>query len=911
MDMKDRPLESSIEIGSAHAELPLADWKDAQNKAVRQNLKPVTAWFGIIAILHGASYLIFQNFTQSISIIIVAGITSLIMFGLNLFVINDDLPLRWSHPVGALVICVLLVNNLFFIIHTSNINDSIYQVLILVGISLFIINHTWFIALVLLTLVSWGITVSLLPTVVINENSVIAFITAMGFALLFHMVNIQFLKKTVTADYQKGVTLSHLKRAIEEMKSRNEQLRLNDTALNAAANGISITDTAANILWINPAFTKITGYSAEDIIGKTPEILNSGHQDKAFYKNLWETISRGEVWSGNLINRHKNGTLYYEEQTITPVLNEQGEIVNYVGIKQDVTTRVQAQEEIERRYQEMSHLNDAIAKITSSLNLSEVEQNIVETVKQFFPQVFGATLQLLDEEGNLVTKTFTQYLADQTPEIPFRAGRGVAGIALQKRELVNIGDVENDPRFIQGKTVPPFKSLLSIPLVYRERIFGTLSIEGKTVHAFGTQEENLFKIFTGYAAAAIQNALYSEHLEDMIEKRTQELQLAQEKILLQQQVEQEIKLAVEVQQNLLPRCTPDLPGYSIAARAIPAHSVGGDFYDFIIRSDQVVYLVLADIAGKGIPAAMLTSTARSLYRLSSGNERGPAQALCEVNERMYDDLTQAGMFITMLAAQLNCRDGKIDYANAGHTEALLWCMRDRSCKYFPVTGIPLGIQQEFDLTELEIAIYPGDVLVLYSDGITEATNPQGQQFGRERMQMILQLSFDQEPEELLNQIIQGVDEFGQNAPHSDDITLIILKALPRHIPFLFPAALEQLDSISALIHQNAEGFGHTFAYQIELATSEIITNIITHAYAGKSGEVRGDILVSSDQMTFDFYDDGASFDMNILTPVDLTQPHEGGYGLFVASQLADELTYEPGTSSGNHWHLVKKYAVDS
>lgn len=911
MDIKDRTPESSAEVGSTHAELPPAKWKDAQNNAVKQSLKPVTAWFGIIAILYAASYLVFQNFNKPISLILVAGITSLIMFGLNSFLVNEDLPLEWAHPVGALVICLLLVNSLLFLFQTGNINDSIYQTLILVGISLFIIDRTWFVALVLLTLVSWGITVSLLPQVVINENTVIAFITAMGFTVLFHLVHVQFLKKSVTAEYQKELTLSYLERMIEEMKVRDEQLRLNDTALNAAANGVLITDTEAKILWINPAFTQITGYTAADIIGKTPEILKSGQQDKTQIKSLWDTILRGEVWSGNLINRHKDGTFYYEEQTITPVLNAQGEIVNYIGIKQDVTTRVKAEEEIERRYQELAQLNNAIAKITSSLNVSEVEQNIVETVKQFFPQVFGATLQLLDEEGNLVTKTNAQYVSEQTPEIPLRAGRGVAGLALQERNLINIEDVENDPRFVQGKTVPPFKSLLAIPIIYRDRIFGTLSIEGKTVHAFGAQEENLFKIFTDYAAAALQNALYSEHLEDMIEERTQQLRLAQEKILLQQQVEQEIKWAVEIQQNLLPRCMPDLPGYLIAARAIPAHSVGGDFYDFVIRNDQVISLVLADIAGKGIPAAMLTSTAQSLYRVSSGSGQGPALALCEVNERMYDDLTQAGMFITMLVAQLNCSEGKIDYANAGHTEALMWRMRDHSCQYFPVTGIPLGILQEFDLTEMEIAIYPGDVLVLYSDGITEATNSQDQQFGRERLQRILEENFDQEPEVLLHRIVQAVDEFGQNAPPADDITLIILNALPRHVPFVFPAEVEQLDPISALIRQNAESFGHTFAYQIELATSEIITNIITHAYAGKTGEVHGEILVSCDQMAFDFYDDGVSFDMNILTPVDLTQPHEGGYGLFIANQLVDELTYEPGTPSGNHWHLVKKYAVDS
>ncbi len=153
----------------------------------------------------------------------------------------------------------------------------------------------------------------------------------------------------------------------------------------------------------------------------------------------------------------------------------------------------------------------------------------------------------------------------------------------------------------------------------------------------------------------------------------------------------------------------------------------------------------------------------------------------------------------------------------------------------------------------------------------------------------------------------AVDDFCQGLPHSDDITLIVLKAFTRHIPFVFPASLDQLDAISSLIRRNADAFGPHFAYQIELATSEIITNIIDHAYSTTQGDLRGEISVFNDRMEIDFFDNGITFDPSILPEVDLNQLHEGGYGLFIVHQLIDDLVYTPATLQGNHWHLVKIY----
>lgn len=894
------------------SELPADYWKDAQNQSMKQGLIPITTWLGFLLVVFSISHLFLLNPAIAIPMSIMTGITALFLFGILFLLRKIDLPLMWAHPTGALIICLILINCLAIVILSDDIYQSVYLILLILGISVFIVDDHWFFLLIISTLFCWGLTIIIRPTLEFNPNTILALLTSVGLGIVSHFNHVNILKKLTTSDYLERLQKDQLEKVLEEMKSSNDQLLLTNTALKAAANGIVITNRNGEFLWVNPAFTKMTGYSSEEVIGKKPNILKSGFQDDAFYKKLWETITNGNVWVHDMINRRKDGTFYHEEQTITPVPDEKGEITHFIGVKQDISMRISAQKALEQHNQELLQLNKAISIITSSLDLAEVEKNIVETAKHILPNVFGATLQLIDEDENLATKmvtdSITHNIIKQTPGILFRKGIGASGIAVQKRSVVNINDIDNDPRFLKGENYsPPFRSLVVIPIIYKKRIYGTLSIEGTVTNAFGRQEERLLKLLGDYSAAAIQNAIYSEHLEEMVEARTLELKLAQEKLFAQQQLEQEIKLAVNIQESLLPHHMPELPGFSIAAAAIPAHSVSGDFYDFVVTNEKEVSFILADIAGKGIPAAMLTSTARSLIRLSADQGQSPAVALCEVNSRLYDDLTHAEMFITMLVAQLNYGDGKIKYANAGHTEVLWWHQHNQSCTIIPVTGIPLGVLKEFELSELEIMVRPGDILLLYSDGITEAMNLNDQLFGLDRLKTLLKENYEEESDSIILKILDAVDNFCQGLPHSDDITLIVLKAFTRHIPFVFPASLDQLDAISSLIRRNADAFGPHFAYQIELATSEIITNIIDHAYSTTQGDLRGEISVFNDRMEIDFFDNGITFDPSILPEVDLNQLHEGGYGLFIVHQLIDDLVYTPATLQGNHWHLVKIY----
>jgi len=486
--------------------------------------------------------------------------------------------------------------------------------------------------------------------------------------------------------------------------------------------------------------------------------------------------------------------------------------------------------------------------------------------------------------------------------------------------MINVPDVNSNPSFIRGIVGPGFQSLLVMPLLVADKVVGVISVEASTLGAFGPEEERRIQLLARYAAVAIENSRlynefalaeetlknYTDHLQEIVESRTSELRIAQDKIFAQKGLEQEIDLARQVQASLLAQEIPQLDGYVFAATAIPARYVGGDFYDFVLQG-SICNLVLADISGKGIPAAMLTSTARTLIRAAIKYESEPALILSNMQDAIYPDLSHAEMFGTFFAASLNPRTATFTYANAGHTETIWWRHTNKAAERLSATGLPIGIIPNNEITQRQVLLCPGDTLVLYSDGITETFNPQKELFGVERLIELIIANGDDPAHTLAQRILTEVDSFANSAPLADDLTLVVLKVIPRTVSFKYRIDLERFDNAVRFIREKAEPYGEDFAYQVELACSEVITNVAKYAYKGVEGELRGDILLQEDGMTLELYDDGESFDPAQLTDVDLEEVHTGGYGVHIVRQIMDEVHYSSGGEKGaNCWRLVKK-----
>ena len=582
-----------------------------------------------------------------------------------------------------------------------------------------------------------------------------------------------------------------------------------------------------------------------------------------------------------VVHGQRVGTLevcYLEERPESdegPFLKEERNLINAIA---------EQLERIIERKQAEGALRESEARIRSVLNttvdgiITIDERGVVETFNPAAERIFGyqATEVIGQNINRLMPKPFHSqhdgYISNY-----LRTGKAkIIGIG---REVVG--------RRKDGTTFPMDLAVSEVRLGDRRLFTGIVRDITKRKQAAEALKE------------------YSERLEDMVEERTRELREAQAQLLAQQRLQQEIELAAEVQTSLLPRGVPSLEGFDFAATALPARYVSGDMYDFTRCGPETCHIVLADIAGKGIPAALLTSTARALMRAETEHEDSPATILSNVNTSLYEDLTHAEVFITFLAARLNARLGTLTYANAGHTETLWWQRASRTCRTLPATGLPMGIYADLSILEETLALRPGDALVFYSDGITEAANPHDELFGLDRLIATVGTHVHLSASELAQAIVKAVEAFRAGAPLSDDLTLIVLKVLPRTISFAYPATLDHLNEMTTLVQQVASAYGSDFAYQMELATSEIVTNVIEHAYRLSSGEMRGQITLLPDQIQLDLYDDGTLFDPSLLPPPDLGEPCEGGYGLFVARQLADELTYNPATPDGNHWRLIK------
>jgi nitrogen fixation negative regulator NifL len=195
-------------------------------------------------------------------------------------------------------------------------------------------------------------------------------------------------------------------RDITDRKETEKQLVLLTTALEAAANGIILVDKDGTIMWSNPAFSRMTGYSKREIVGKNPRILNSGKQDKEFFRNLWETILAGKVWRGELINRRKNGSLYYEEQIITPVIDQNGKITNFISIRQDITEHKKAEDALRKSEEQYRSLVIATAQIVWQTNAvgEVVEDNLLwreftgQTLEEFIGRGWINVLHPADQE---------------------------------------------------------------------------------------------------------------------------------------------------------------------------------------------------------------------------------------------------------------------------------------------------------------------------------------------------------------------------------------------------------------------------------------------------------------------------------------------------------------------------------
>ena len=317
-------------------------------------------------------------------------------------------------------------------------------------------------------------------------------------------------------------------RDITERRQAEAELHLKSTALEAAANGIMIADRHGTIRWINPAFTALTGYTAEQAIGQNPAILGSPHQDTATYAELWETILAGRVWRGELINRRSDGSLYVEEQTVTPLRDERGSITHFIAIKQDITARKQRERELE-----------AIAAVSAALRAARTRADMLPVVVSFARSLLsadGVALTLCDPTRGVSVVALARGAWENCTGTRLAPGAGVAGRIIATGRPYRSDDVRSDLGLTPDDLAGDVFAVVGVPLIADHEIIGAL-VAGRRGNG-GTQTQpilsdadlRLLMTIGDIAAIALYRAGVLETLAQRVAERTRELAAANERL---------------------------------------------------------------------------------------------------------------------------------------------------------------------------------------------------------------------------------------------------------------------------------------------------------------------------------------------------------------------------------------------
>jgi sigma-B regulation protein RsbU (phosphoserine phosphatase) len=236
-----------------------------------------------------------------------------------------------------------------------------------------------------------------------------------------------------------------------------------------------------------------------------------------------------------------------------------------------------------------------------------------------------------------------------------------------------------------------------------------------------------------------------------------------------------LEIAKGIQQSFLPDVAPSIEGFDIAAMSLPARMVGGDFYDFIPIDKDKWGLVVADVSGKGVPAALFMALSRTLVRATTKGKSSLEDSIKQANQLIVED-SKTNMFVTLFYAVLDSKKMSLKYVNAGHNPPLLFKGGSSDILLLEAMGIPLGVLADRDISSKEVKMKKGDVAVLYTDGVTEALNDKGEQFEVERLSEIVRQNRNLSAAEIIQSIQQELEGFVGKRPQFDDITLMVVKA---------------------------------------------------------------------------------------------------------------------------------------
>ncbi len=498
-------------------------------------------------------------------------------------------------------------------------------------------------------------------------------------------------------------------------KRAEEQLHTLSRAVEQSPSAVMIADINGIIEYINTSFSHLTGYSCSEVIGRNPSFLRSSQTSQEQHQRMRETLLNEGEWQEEIQDRKQNGELYWASETISPVRNSEGKVTHFLSIQQDITEQKRDKEALqasEQRFREVAEMT-------------------------------GEWLWEQDPDGCYIYSSSAVYqiLGYQPEEI---LGKSYLNLLTEKDKLHWTTAL---PATIEVRE--PFQRLVNR---YRHKDGHEVFTES-TGKPFLAEDGRLIK-WRGVDHDISARKKYEEERH-------------------------ELEIAKQIQISLLPKAPLNIEGLHVAGFCLPATHVGGDYYDYFY-SDDILNIVIADVSGHSMGAALLMAGVRNTLKAEARKSdplkpnQGSAEILHSLNELLHDDLNGSDLFISMFYMRYNPTLRQLCYSNAGHNCPLWLPVNDELCRELDTEGMVLGVMKDVMYEEKCLSFQPGDKILLYTDGITEAQNRDGEFFGISKLSNLLATNRSESPEVTIQKIVSSLREFCGSPSFNDDVSLVVL-----------------------------------------------------------------------------------------------------------------------------------------
>lgn len=363
------------------------------------------------------------------------------------------------------------------------------------------------------------------------------------------------------------------------------------------------------------------------------------------------------------------------------------------------------------------------------------------------------SILLLDAEREVLRHRFSERYDERVTLDNIPLGKGITGTAAVSRETIRVQDTTQDPRYIASH--PDIRSEVAVPLVLQDRVIGVMDLESDRVGAFTEDHVRILGLLAPQVASSIENARLYEALAQR-----------------EHSMEQDLRAARKLQSVLLPRKAPEIRGLEIAIKARPARQISGDVFDIFEQGEDGAVIAFGDVSGKGAAAALYGALVSGLLRSLAPLRNSPSLLLQSLNETLMERRVDA-QYATLLVLFWDSGQRKLTLANAGAELPLV--IRGGEVLKPRVEGVPIGLLEDTVYDEVVFPVEPGDLILLLSDGVEDQLNSSEQDFGRGRVAKLLKSHHDDKPRVIVDRVFGEIDKFREDAPFTDDQTLIAIR----------------------------------------------------------------------------------------------------------------------------------------